>query len=67
MNATTINSKKVNSINTITVEIEEAFNNNFSIVVFDEQGGLFVEKFAATYEKAVEVANKMFAKACAQY
>ena len=59
--------KKVNSINTITVEIEETFNDNFSIIVYDEEGGVWVEKFANNYEKAVEVAEKLFTKTVNQY
>ena len=33
--STIYKTKKVNSINTITCEIEETFMNNFSVLVFD--------------------------------
>jgi hypothetical protein len=66
-NETIYKSKKVNSINTVTCEIEETFMNNFSILVYDEQGGVWVEKFAPTYEKATQLANKLFEKICNEY
>jgi len=32
--------------------------NNFSVLVYDEEGGVFIEKFAETYLKATEIADK---------
>ena len=58
---------QVNSINTITCEIEETFMNNFSILIYDNEGGLFVERFADTYEAAKIKADKLFNKYCNQY
>lgn len=65
--ATIYKTKKVNSINTITCEIEETFMNNFSVLVYDEEGGVFIEKFADTYLKATEVADKLFLSVCKKY
>jgi hypothetical protein len=31
--------KKVNSINTITCEIEQTFIDNFSVLIYDDEGG----------------------------
>ncbi len=59
MEATTYTQIKLNSINTLTVEIEEAFNNNFSIIAYDTEGGVWVEKFANTYSSAKIVAEKL--------
>lgn len=67
MTTTIYKQQKVNSINTLICEIEESYNDNFSIIVYDEEGGVWIEKFADTYTKAVEVAEKLFAKVCKQY
>lgn len=58
---------KLNSINKLTVEIEENFNNEFSILAYDEEGGVFVEKFAPTFEKAKEAAEKLHNKIVKEY
>jgi len=60
-------SKKVNSINTITCEIDETFMGNFSVVIYDEEGGIFIEEFANTYFKATEIADKLFSEVCNKY
>ena len=65
--ATIYKTKKVNSINTITCEIEETFMNNFFFFFYDEEGGVFIEKFADTYLKATEVADKLFLSVCKKY
>jgi len=65
--STIYKTKKINSINTITCEIEETFMNNFSVLVYDEEGGVFIEKFANTYLKATEVADKLFSSVCKKY
>jgi hypothetical protein len=59
--------KKVNTINTITCVIEETYINNYSILIFDEEGGVWIEKFANTYNEAVVIADKLFLKVCNQY
>lgn len=59
--------KKVNSINTITCEIEETFMNNFSVLVYDDENEVFIEKFADTIEEAKNKADKLFLKVCNQY
>jgi hypothetical protein len=68
MNTPTIYAtKKVNSINTITVLIEQTFMNNYSILCYDEENEIFVEKFADTYEQAEIIANNLFNKICNEY
>jgi hypothetical protein len=66
-NETIYKSKKVNSINTITCEIEESFMDNFSVLLYDNEGGVWIEKFAPTYEKATQLADKLFEKICKEY
>lgn len=58
---------KLNSINVLTVEIEENFNNEFSVLAYDNEGGVFLEKFAPTFEKAKEVAKKLHDKIVKEY
>jgi hypothetical protein len=65
--ATIYKTKKVNSINTIICEIEETYMNNFSVLIYDEEGGVFIEKFADSYLKATEVADKLFLSICKKY
>ena len=59
--------KKVNTINTITCVIEKSYIDNYSILIFDEEGGVWIEKFADTYNEAVIIADKLFLKGCNQY
>jgi len=59
--------KKINSINTITCIVEENFMGNFSILIFDEEGGVWVEKFANNKIDAVNVAEKLFSDICNEY
>ena len=59
--------KKVNTINTITCVIEETFMDNYSILIFDEEGGVWIEKFADTYNQAVIIADKLFINVCNKY
>jgi predicted nucleic acid-binding protein len=65
--STIYKTKKVNSINIITCEIEETFMDNFSILVYDEENEIFIEKFANTYSKAVEIADSLFLNVCNKY
>jgi len=59
--------KKVNTINTSTCVIEKSYIDNYSILIFDEEGGVWIEKFADTYNEAVIIADKLFLKVCNQY
>lgn len=67
MTTTIYKSKKVNSINIITCEIEKTFMDNFSVLVYDEEGGVFIERFADNYLQATEVADKLFSNVCKKY
>ncbi len=68
MNTPTIyKTKKVNTINTITCEIEKTFMDNFSVLVYDNDGGVFTERFADTYLIATELADKLFLSICKKY
>lgn len=59
------------NFNKITCMIEEAWTNNYSVVVFDEfsayEGGIFIEKFAVSYDKAVQIADKIIANQLKKY
>jgi hypothetical protein len=67
MESTIYIKKKLNSINTLTIEIEEAFNNNFSIVAYDNEDSVWIEKFADTYEDAKKIAEKLNIKISKEY
>jgi len=67
MTQTIYKTKKVNSINTVTVEIEETFINNFSVLIYDNEGGVFIERFAKTYNEATILADKLFFNVCNKY
>ena len=58
----TYKSEKLNSINTLTIVIEEAFNDNFSILAHDEEGEIWIEKFANNLEQAKLTAEKLYNK-----
>lgn len=59
--------KKVNSINTISCHIEQTFNDNYSIIVFDEEGGVWIEKYAQTLKDAEIIAEKLFKEVINNY
>jgi hypothetical protein len=59
--------EKVNSINTITCVIEPTFMDNFSILIYDEEGEIWIEKFADTYLQSVKIADKLFLSVCKKY
>jgi hypothetical protein len=59
METLTTHKTKLNSINVLTIEIEENFSNEYSIVAFDNEGGVFIEKFAKTLEEAKKIAEKL--------
>jgi hypothetical protein len=53
---------KLNSINSLTIEIEENFSDQFSILAYDEEGEIWIEKFEKTIESAKVVAEKLYKK-----
>jgi hypothetical protein len=53
---------KINSINTLTIEIEEDFNESFSVVAYDSEGFIWIERFAKTMEQAKKLADKLHKK-----
>ncbi len=67
MKTTFIYETRLNSINTLTVGIEEYSSNEFYIIACDEERDIWVEKFAPTFEKAKEVAKKLHDKILKEY
>ncbi len=53
--------------NTITAEIEETFDNDFSVVVYDDCMDIWIEKFAKTKKEAEILAEKLFNKVISEY
>ena len=53
-------SVKINTVETLTVAIEETFMGNFSIIAYTDV--LWVEKFANTAEEAKTIALELFVK-----
>ena len=64
---TTTHRTPLNKINTLTVEVEQTFRNNYSIIAYDELGGVWQERFADTYEQAIQKANKLHDKIKKEY
>jgi len=58
---------KLNSINYLTGVIEETYMNNFSVLVYDNEGGIFNEKFASTFGRAKAILQKMIYSAKSKY
>ena len=58
--------KEIKNSNTLFCAIEETFNDNYSILIFDDysdyEGGIFIEKFAKNYNEATSIADKLFDK-----
>lgn len=52
---------KIGNFNTVTAEIEEDFNNRYSVVIYDDEL-YWVELFANTLEKAEKIAENEFEK-----
>lgn len=50
---------KLNSINKLTIEIDETFNDDFSIIAYDDENDIWVEKFAINLESAKIIADKL--------
>lgn len=67
MTKTIYKTKKVNSINTITCEIEQTFMDNFSVLMYDDEGGLWIEKFCDTFLESIQLADKLFSNVCKKY
>lgn len=67
MENTIYRKEKLNSINSLTCEIEETFTNDYSILLYDENNNVWIEKFANTYKEATEIANKLFIKTFNQF
>ena len=59
----------LNSINVLTVIIEDCpiDKTPFSVLAYDNEGGVWVEKFAATMEQAEIMKNKIVKNIKAQY
>ena len=56
--------KKIDSINTLTIEIEKDFNDSFSVLAYDSEGLVWIEKFADTLLGAQKLAHKLENKLC---
>lgn len=41
--------------------------DTFSILIYDTEGGVWIERFEDTIERAKETANKLFYKVCKQF
>lgn len=61
MTSTIYKEIELSKYNKLTIIIEETFMDNYSIVLFDdyagEEGGIWGELFADTYDKAVQIAE----------
>jgi hypothetical protein len=51
--------KKINSINSLIIEIEQDFNNQFSVIAYDLEGLIWIEKFADNMQNAKKLAQKL--------
>lgn len=58
---------RLNSINTLITVVEEDYNKGYSILSYDEEGGIWVESFADTIDKAQEKAVKQHEKIIKEY
>jgi len=52
---------KLSNSNSLTVDIEENFSNEYSVVVADEMGDYWIERTAKTIEAAKAIAAKLVA------
>ena len=62
-----IHSDQVNSINRITTEIEKDFSEQWSIVTYDDEGGIWIESFEPDQGSARLTADRQHANAIRQY
>ena len=51
--------KKINSINSIIIEIEQDFNDSYSVIAYDLEGLIWIEKFADNMQDAQKLAQKL--------
>lgn len=54
--------RKLSETNTLHCEIEKTFMDSYSVLVYNTDGDLWIEKFALTYEEATIVADKLLKK-----
>jgi hypothetical protein len=68
MTAVEIKRKQIGHFTTIVCQIEETFMNNYSVLVYNEEGNdVWIERFAPTFQKAQEIGEKLFSKVINQY
>jgi superfamily II helicase len=53
---------EINSINTLTIEIEKDFNESYSVLAYDSEGFIWIEKFADTIKGAEKIADNLYKK-----
>ena len=58
---------RLNNLNTLITVVEEDFNGGYSILSYDEEGGIWVESFEDTIDKAQEKATKQHEKIIKEY
>jgi superfamily II helicase len=51
--------KKINSINSLIIEIEQDFNESYSVIAYDLEGLIWLEKFADNMQEAEKLAKKL--------
>jgi hypothetical protein len=56
--------KKIDLINTLTIEIEKDFNQSFSVLAYDSEGLIWIEKFSDTLVGAEKLAHNLEKKLC---
>jgi hypothetical protein len=56
--------KKIDLINTLTIEIEKDFNESFSVLAYDSEGLIWIEKFSDTLVGAEKLAYNLEKKLC---
>lgn len=66
--ATEIKRKEIGRLTTIVCQIEKTFMDNYSVLVYNEEGNdVWIERFAPTFQKAQEIGEKIFSKVIKQY
>lgn len=58
---------RLNAINTLITVIEEDYSGRYSILSYDQEGGIWVESFSDTIDKAQEKALKQHEKLIKTY
>jgi hypothetical protein len=59
--------KNVKSKNQIICEIEGTFLDDFAVLVYDQAGSIWIEKYAETLDDATKLADQLFEEVCKQY